>query len=1084
MKRSIGGLSVAVFFGILGGTPALVASQPSGSGSSSTVSPALSQALRYRMIGPFRGGRSTAVAGIPSQPYTYYMGTTGGGVWKTTDGGLGWDNISDGFFKAASIGAVAASEWDPNVVYVGTGSACIRGNVSPGIGIYKSTDAGQSWKHTGLEDAGQIGRIRIHPQNQDLVYVAALGHAFGPNAQRGVFRSKDGGKSWEKVLYVSDKAGAVDLAMDATNPRVLYATIWRGERKPWLIISGGEEGGLYKTADGGDTWEKLSAGLPTSAVGKMAVAVSPANPSRVWVLVEAEAGGLYRSDDGGKSFQLINSERPLQDRAWYYIHVFADPQDENTVYVLNTRFYKSIDGGRTFAGVSTPHGDNHDLWINPNSSQIMVQANDGGGNVSYNGGQSWSTQLNQPTAELYRLAVDNQFPYRVYGSQQDNSTISLPSRVVSSQTSDGPISASGIHLQRWLTVGGCESGHVALNQANPNIVYAGCYGGIITRVDVEKEDLRIIMPYPQLAMGMPARDLKYRFQWTAPIRVSPHDPKTVYFTSQFVHKSTNEGQSWEIVSPDLTRNDKEKQDHAGTPFQWEGAGAEVYDTIFAFEESKQTPGLLWSGTDDGLVQVSRDGGRNWENVTPKALPQWATVNMLELSAHDPGRAFLAAHNYRLDDFKPYVFRTNDYGKSWELLTDGRNGIPANHFVRVVREDPDRKGLLYAGTEFGMYVSFDDGRHWQPLQLNLPATPVTDMLVHQKDLVLATQGRSFWILDNLTPLHQLTDQVAKASAHLFKPRDTHRLTVRGAAPSGGGRDQLRGAALEQGMVGENAPVGAMIFYSFAESPKAEVKLEILDSAGRLVRAFSSQTEERRRAASGSYETGWERPEPRVPTKAGLNLFIWDLHHPGPYVVEGASLWRGTTGGPRAVPGTYQVRLISGSWSQTQSFEVQKDPRIATTQADFQEQLELLVRIRDTITKNFEAVREVRDVREQVNSVAERLKKTGPSEEVVKAAQSLSDKLTEIESELMQVNTKGTLIINPPKLGQQLVYLYGIVANADARPTREAGLRYDDLKAELGTVMGKLQQVLTTDLTTFNNLARGKGAWPVLVSRPTL
>jgi len=1090
MKRVWLMSSILVIAAVLGaaGKALAVQARPQAGGKdpNAVFDPALFQALKYRLIGPFRGGRSTAVAGVPSQRNTFYMGATGGGVWKTTNGGESWQNVSDAYFKAASIGAIAVSESDPNVVYVGTGSACIRGNVSPGVGIYKSTDAGQSWKHVGLEDAGQIGRIRIHPQNPDLVYAAVLGHAFGPNAQRGVFRSKDGGKTWEKVLFVSDRAGAVDLALDATNPRILYASVWRAERKPWTMISGGDEGGLYKTTDGGDNWEKLAGGLPGGVVGKIGVAVSPANPNRVWALVEAEAGGVYRSDDAGKSFRLINAQRPLQDRAWYYIHIFADPQDENTVYVANTGFYKSVDGGVTYEAIPDPHGDNHDLWINPRDPQVMINSNDGGANVTFNGGKTWSTQLNQPTAEIYRLTVDDQYPYRVYGPQQDNSTISLPSRITASRYVDGPISTAEIHLQHWTAVGGCETGDVAVDPRNPNVVYAGCYGGMLTRVDKETEDLRIIMPYPQLAMGQAAQDLKYRFQWQAPVRLSPHNPDILYHASQFVHVSSDGGQSWRLLGPDLTRNDKEKQELAGGPIQYENAGVEVYGTIFAFEESRQTPGLLWAGSDDGLVHISRDGGKSWEDITPKGIPEWATVNDIELSSHDPGRAFLAVHNYRMDDFKPYVFRTNDHGKSWELLTNGRNGIPATHFVRVVREDPDRKGLLYAGTEFGMYVSFDDGSRWQSLQLNLPVTPITDLAVHQKDLVVATQGRSFWILDDLTPLHQLTERVAQANAHLFKARDAYRVAVETgvARHYSPGFRSAGGATLDSGRVGENAPAGAMIFYSFAKPSASPLTLEILDESGRVIRTFSSESGGAATAVVGGDLVGVVRKDAgaSLSKKAGLNLFVWDLRSPGPDLLEGATLWAATTTGPRAVPGSYQARLKAGEWTQTQTFRVLAHPGLKTTQADYQDQFDLLVQIRDTISETHNTILRIREIRDQATELAARMKKLG-HDEVVKAADSLGEKLTEVEHELIQTKG-GTPIILPARLDNQFIYLYGVVANADARPTSGSYDRFKDLRTELGRQLARLQQVIDTDLASFDGLVRAKGIGPVIVGQPKL
>ena len=629
--------------------------------------PNLYGALEYRLVGPYRGGRVTAVTGVPSRPSTFYMGTTGGGVWETHDAGETWENISDGFLGVASIGAIDVSLSDPNVIYVGTGSACPRGNISVGDGVYKSTDAGKTWTHVGLREAGQIGRVRIHPSNPDLVYVATLGHIFGPNPERGVFRSKDGGKSWEKVLFISEETGAVDLSMNPTNPRQLYATMWRAERKPWTLIDGAEEGGLYKSTDGGDEWEKLAGGLPEGLIGRIGVSVSPENPARVWALVTArdDNGGVYRSDDDGETWKQINKDRRLQARGWYYSHIYAHPRDENTVYIMNGGYYKSIDGGKTFAPIRVPHGDNHDMWINPKHPKIMVQANDGGANVSLDDTKSWSTQFNQPTAEFYRVTVDNRFPYRVYGAQQDNSTISVPSR-----------NAGGVTpKQYWYDVAGGESGHIAVSGENPDLSYAGNYIGRIDRYDHRTGDRRNVIIYPQLADGVPPKDLKYRFQWNAPIVFSPHDSEVVYHTSNYVHRTRDRGMSWETISPDLTRNDPTKQELPGGPLQHDDSGVEVYDTIFAFVESPHTPGVLWAGTDDGLVHISRDNGENWTNITPAGMPEWGTVNTLEVSPHQAGRAFIAVYKYRWDDFSPYIFRTEDYGASWKRLTDGRNGIP-------------------------------------------------------------------------------------------------------------------------------------------------------------------------------------------------------------------------------------------------------------------------------------------------------------------------------------------------------------------------------------------------------------------------
>jgi len=888
------------------------------------------EALEFRNIGPFRGGRVTAVAGVPGDPQTYYMGSTGGGVWKTTDAGVTWGNISDDSSAVGSVGAITVAPSDPNVIYLGTGSACPRGNISPGNGVFRSTDAGKTWHPIGLEEAGQVARIRVHPKDPDLVYVAALGHIFGPNEERGVFRSSDGGATWEKVLFVSDRAGAVDLAMDPTNPRILFAAIWEAERKPWTLMGGGESSGLYRSRDGGNSWDELTAGLPEGLKGRIGVSVSAADSNRVWALVEADEGGLFRSDDGGDEFHLINPDRNFRQRAWYYTHVFADPRDSQTVYVLNTGIWKSTDGGKSFSYIRAPHGDHHDLWISPDDSMNLINGNDGGANVSFNGGNSWSTQGNQPTAELYRVTVDNQFPYRIYGCQQDNSCVSLPSRT----------SSSGIARHDWYVIGGCESGHVAVDPRNPDITYAGCYGGSISRYDHANGQEREINTYPQLAVGQAAKDLRYRFQWNAPIRLSPHDPDVLYHTSQFVHRSTDHGQSWEVISPDLTRNDPLKQGYSGGDLTWDNTGVEVYDTIFAFEESKQTRGLLWAGTDDGRVHLSRDNGETWDEITPAGMPDWGQVNMIELSEHDPRRAFLAVTRYRMDDFKPYIFRTDDYGASWSLITDGGNGIPADHFVRVVREDPDRKGLLYAGTEFGLHISFDDGRNWQSFQQNLPVTPITDMAIADGDLVVATQGRSFWILDDMTPLRSMTPELADAVAHLFAPRSTYRFS------SGGGFG-------ESGAAGKNPPSGVILYYLLGEETEGEVELEILDAAGSVLRTLSSEKEEPRAPSP------WLRFFPemagdrKLAAETGLNRYVWNLRHHDAELVDDAVLW-GMARGPIVPPGSYQARLSRGDWSQTVDIQLVQDPRIEVSQADLDAQYALATEIWEALSESHQAL----------------------------------------------------------------------------------------------------------------------------------
>jgi photosystem II stability/assembly factor-like uncharacterized protein len=1024
--------------------------------SADEAEPAFLEAMEFRNLGPFRGGRVTAVAGVHGDDQTYFMGSTGGGVWKTLDAGTTWKNISDESFDVGSIGAVAVAPSDPNVVYVGTGSACPRGNVSPGNGVYRSTDAGKTWQHIGLDETGQVARIRVHPKNPDLVYVAALGHIFGPNEERGVFKSNNGGSTWDKVLFVNDRAGAVDLVMDPSNPRILFAAIWEAERKPWTLESGGDSSGLFRSKDGGDSWDELTEGMPEGIKGRIGVSVSAADSNRVWALVEADEGGLFRSDDGGDNFKLINPDRNFRQRAWYYTHVFADPQNSQTVYVLNTGIWKSIDGGKSFSYIRAPHGDHHDLWINPDNPRNLINGNDGGANVSFNGGKTWSTQGNQPTAEMYRVTVDNQFPYRVYGCQQDNSCVSLPSRT----------SSSGIARHDWYVIGGCESGHVAVDPRNPDISYAGCYGGSISRYDHATGQEREINAYPQLAVGQAAKDLRYRFQWNAPIRLSPHNPDVLYHTSQFVHRSTDHGQSWEVISPDLTRNDEMKQGYAGGELTWDNTGVEVYDTIFAFEESTQTAGLLWAGTDDGRVHLSRDDGKNWEEITPAGMPDWGQVNMIELSSHDPGRAFLAVTRYRMDDFKPYVFRTNDYGESWSLLTTGSNGIPADHFVRVVREDPDRKGLLYAGTEFGLYLSLDDGQTWKSFQQNLPVTPITDMVLKDKDLVVATQGRSFWILDDLTPLHSLTAEIEDAQIHLFKPRTTYRYGGGGGFGSGGS--------------GSNPPSGVLLYYLLGDEVEGELELEILNAEGAVLRTLSSEKEEPQAPSP------WRRFFPemagnrKLATDKGLNRYVWNLRLPDAELVDDAVLW-GMARGPVVPPGAYQARLSLGDRSQTVDIELLADPRIEVSQADLEAQYELATEIWETLSESHQALARIRDMRSQVEELTERLEKAGYGDGIAEISETIGQQLTSIEEKIYQTKNESSQdILNyPPRLDNKILDVLSTVQSADARPTDGAIELYRDLQNELEGYLAELDGVIGGEIAQLNQLVRETSAPAVLV-----
>ncbi len=1015
------------------------------SGLQSSYDGALFKAMKWRPIGPYRGGRVTAVTGIPGLPHTYYFGATGGGVWKSEDGGLNWTPVSDGFFNTGSVGAIGVSEWDPNVVYVGMGEAPIRGNVSHGDGMYRSTDAGKTWIHVGLSDTSQISRVRIHPRDPDLVYVAALGHVYGPNEDRGVFRSKDGGKTWEKVLYRSDKAGAIDLILDPFNPRVLYAAIWEASRTPYSLTSGGEGSGLFKSVDAGDTWTEISRnkGLPQGKLGKIGVAVSGAQRDRVWAIVEAKDGGVFQSDDGGETWEKRNDDRRLRQRAWYYSRIYADPKNANTVYVLNTGLYRSVDAGKTYTSIRVPHGDNHDLWIAPGDPERMINGNDGGANVSTNGGVSWTTQDNQPTAQFYHVTTDNSFPYMVYGAQQDNSTVRIASRTTE----------NGIDKPDWHPVGGGESGHVAPRHDNPDIVYAGSYGGLITRWDYKTRQSRVITAWPENPMGWGAKDLRYRYQWTAPIVVSRFDSNVLYHAAQVLFKTTNEGQSWEVISPDLTTNDKTKQQKSGGPITYDDTSVEYYCTIFAVAESFHDPNVLWVGTDDGLVHITRDGGKSWTNITPKEMPEWSLISMIEASTFDAGKAYLAVDRHELDDFGPYIYKTEDFGKSWTEIT---SGLPGNTFVRVVREDPKREGLLYAGTETGIFVSFDEGSHWQPLQLDLPVVPIHDMVVKDNDLVVATHGRSFWILDDLTPLHQLTEEVSQAEVFLFKPRNSFR---------------MEGSDFPRPQVGQNPPSGSVIYYYLKDKPEGEITLEFLDSEGQLIKKFTSK-EEDKESEEEPRERFRERRVANVTAESGMNRFVWDMRYEDAKSVPGAILWAGRLSGPRAVPGVYQVKLTVGDTSLTESWEWKKDPRTETSHEDFQEQFDLLIQIRDKLTEVNTSINELRTVRKQVDDLLKKIEDVPEAGEIADAGKSLKTKLNEIEDVLIQSKSKsGQDPLNHPiLLDNKIAALVGVVSSADAKPTNQSYTVFEELSDKADAQIEKLKVVLEKDLPVLNELVR--------------
>jgi len=995
----------------------------------------LFKALKYRNIGPFRGGRSAASAGVPGNKFLAYFGATGGGVWQTKNGGQSWKNISDGFY-GGSIGAVAVSEWDPNVIYVGGGEVTVRGNVSHGNGVWKSTDAGKTWKHMGLKDSRRIPRIRIHPRNPDLVYAAALGHLFGPNKERGVFRSKDGGETWENILYVNDEVGACDLILDPNNPRIIYASTWRIKRTPYSLESGGEGSGLWKSTDGGDTWKDITnnKGLPEGIVGIIGVTISPLNSDRIWAIIENRKGGLFRSDDGGETWKKTSSDNNIRQRAWYYTRVYADTENEDIVYVLNVSFWRSKDGGKTFNRIRTPHGDHHDLWIDPMDAKHLIIADDGGGQVSFDAGETWSTYHNQPTSQFYRVDVDNQFPYRIYAGQQDNSTVSIPSR-----TSGGSITEDD-----WHSVGGGESAHVAPHPENPNIVYAGSYSGYLTRYDHITKERRNITVWPDNPMGHGVKDMKFRFQWNFPIEFDPHDPNTLYVGSQHLHKSTDEGQTWEVISPDLSTNTTSMQDESGGPITKDDTGVEYYCTIFVITPSPYEKDVIWIGTDDGRVHITKNGGQSWQDITPGSMPEWGMVNSIDVSPHDPATAYMAVTRYKSDDFKPYLFKTNNHGKTWKLIS---KGIPDDAFTRVVREDPERKGLLYAGTETGMYISFDDGKNWQSFQLNLPIVPITDLAVKENDLVVATQGRSFWILDDLTPLHQLSDKIARSASHLYKPRITYRM--RGGNRRGGSSS-----------AGANPPNGVMTFYYFKEEMTKDdtITLAYLEANGEVIKSYSNKKDEKKK-------------DPIVDAKKGMNRFVWDTRYPDAKKVPGAVMWGGSHMGPKAVPGEYKVRMTVNGKSQTHSFVIEKDPRIKTTQADFKAQFDLLMDIRNRTSEINEKILTLRSIKKQVNTLTGLMKESGFKNDAIKeAGEALAKSLTEIEEALIQVKSKsGQDPLNYPiKLDNKIASLVWVVSGVDARPTAQSYGVLDDLVSQSQVYYKKLDKVLTDDLFKFNNL----------------
>jgi photosystem II stability/assembly factor-like uncharacterized protein len=1007
-------------------------------------------ALTFRQLGPFRGGRVTAVDGVPGRPHTFFMGSTGGGVWITENAGTSWRNVTDGWLDVGSIGAVEVAEADPNVIYVGTGSAAIRGNATTGKGVWRSDDRGRTWRFLGMSETGTVARIRTHPRDPDHVFLAATGNPFGRNEKRGVFRSTDGGATWDKVLFHSDSIGAIDLVMDPSNPRILYAALWRGERKPWTMISGAPEGGVYKTTDAGDSWRKLENGLPSGLIGKIGLTVAPTNPDRVWALVEApdDDAGLYRSEDGGETWALLNPDRRIRSRPWYYNHLHADPTDENTLWALNSGLWKSVDGGRTFQSLRMPHSDHHDLWINPDDPRIMVEGNDGGATVTLDGGRTWSSQLNQPTAEMYSVVVDDQFPYRVYGTQQDNSSLSLPTAAT----------GTGVTLQHWRSHGGCETGPILPRPDDPAVVFSGCFGGRLARTDTRTEEFRQVRPYPQNQEGMAEADLRYRMQWNFALEISPHDPDVLYVGSQFVHRSTDEGHRWEIISPDLTGNDTARFAMAGGPISFDVTGVEIWSALLQIRESPLQQGVLWTGSNDGRVHLSRDGGESWSDVTPPDLPMPATVNRIEPSPHRPERAYLAAYRYRLDDWQPYLYRTDDYGATWIRIADGMNGIPAGHPTRTIREDPEREGLLFAGAEFGLFVSLDDGASWQELEGGLPASPITDLAIQPTfgDLAVATQGRGFWILDDLSLLRQV-DAGEVGEGRLHRPRPAYRSRWQDG-PGHYARDHVFGAMIPEDAKGTNAPEGAVIYYQLAAGA-GSVALEILEADGDVVRRLEG-----------------------IPSEAGSQRLVWDLRYARP----GRDLTSG--GGPRAVPGEYRVRLDVDGWSDTQPLTVLKDPRLtAVSVAHLQDQFDFLYEAMARLSALDDAVGRIDDVRDQLTSLEQRLPESFPDAGWVDGAVTESAQL----SERLQAARDGLvqelgLFDQPGRVRRQLNWLITAAQtqrgeHIDARPTEGLQERFRDVDQELTLELEVVQAILRDELDALNRLLESNGVGPVVAPR---
>ena len=998
-------------------------------------------AVEWRNVGPFRGGRSAAVTGVAGKPNLYYFGATGGGVWRTKDGGRNWKNISDGYF-GGSVGSLAVSESDPNVIYVGGGEVTVRGNVSHGYGVWKSVDAGKTWESLGLEKTRHIPRMRIHPTNPDIVYAAAMGNLYKGNAERGVYKSTDGGKTWRKTLFVNNEVGAVDLCFDPTNPRIMFASTWRINRTPYSLSSGGEGSALWYSTDGGDTWTDISEskGLPKGTLGIIGVTVSPVNSDRVWAIIEADEGGVFRSDDGGKTWTKTNDERKLRQRAWYYSRIYADTQDEDKLYVMNVRYHQSKDGGKTFKSFGTPHGDHHDLWIAPEDNSRIIVADDGGAQVSYDGSETWTTYHNQPTAQFYRVTTDDEFPFRIYAAQQDNSTIRIAHRS----------SGGSIGERDWEPTAGCECGHIAIDPEDSDIVYGGCYDGFLGRYNHATQQRQTISVWPDNPMGHGAEGMRYRFQWNFPIFFSPHQSDKLYAASNHLHVSTDQGRSWEIISPDLTRNDSTKMGSSGGPITQDNTSVEYYCTIFAALESPRVKDLIWAGSDDGLLHVTKDGGQNWKKVTPTGMPEWTMINSIEADPFHDGGLYVAATAYKTGDFTPYLYYTQNYGETWRRID---SGIDREHFTRVIRADPTTEGLLYAGTESGAYVSYNNGGSWQSMQLNLPIVPITDMAIKHNKLIASTQGRSIWMIDDLGPLRQV-DQVARTAAmHLFAPADTYRMDGR--------------QAKDPGNAGTNHPSGVMTYFYLREDPDTtEVSLSYHDSEGTLIRTFSTKAKEKK---------------DQLTVKQGANFFNWDMLYPEGEKFDKMILWWATLAGPKAVPGSYTVQLHHGDTMQEAPFEILNDPRSNSSAADLRAQFDFVKQVTDKVTESHKAIKDMRNIRKQFDHYRDRLKDQEDYTEIIELANDIDSTMTLIEEELYQTKNRSRQdpLNFPIRLTNKLAHLNSLMRNGNEAPTAQAIAVKDELTQKINEQLKQFARIQNEEIPKFNKLMRDQAVDAIIL-----